>query len=87
MSTVTEITIEIYADTRRTGRCRSCRASLQWAIVVESGKKLPFDADRFAVISTRREDETNRLIERADRRTNHWATCPGAHLFKEKGKG
>lgn len=77
-----ELTIEIYADTRRAGRCRSCRAALQWATVVESGKTLPFNADTFAVMSTRREDETHRLIERADRRTTHWATCPGSKLFK-----
>lgn len=86
LAMATEITIELYADTRAPGRCRSCKAALQWATVVESGKKLPFDADRFAVISTRR-DEAGRLIERADRRTNHWATCPGATLFKGKGKG
>jgi len=83
METAVEITIELYADTRRSGRCKSCRAPLQWATVVESGKKLPFDSDRFAVISTRREDDTGRLIERADRRTTHWATCPGAALFKK----
>lgn len=85
MDTAVEITIEIYGDTRRAGRCKSCRAPLQWATVVDSGKQLPFDAERFTVISTRREDETNRLVERADRRTTHWATCPGAKLWKGKG--
>jgi len=77
-----EVTIEIYADTRQTGQCRACHATLQWAVVVKSGARLPFTNDTFAVLSKRIEEETGRIVERADRRTNHWATCPGRDLFR-----
>lgn len=85
MPTPHEITIELYADTRGTGRCKSCHATLQWAVVVDSGARMPFDDARFTVISTRK-DEDGRLVERADRSTNHWATCPGAPLFKKTAR-
>jgi hypothetical protein len=82
MDKAREITIEIFADTRQPGRCKSCKAPLVWAVAVESGVQLPFDAGIFAVISSRRDDDSGRVIERADRRTTHWATCPGRALFK-----
>jgi hypothetical protein len=78
-----ELTIEVYADTRRRGQCKGCLAPLWWATVVASGASLPFnDLPLFEVISTRTED--GRVIERVYRSLNHWATCPGRDLFTKR---
>jgi len=79
-----EETIEIWADTRHTGKCRGCIATIQWAQVVASGADLPFNDDGFVVVSTRTEGD--RLVERVYRANNHWATCPGRDLFTKSSR-
>jgi hypothetical protein len=74
-------TIEVWADTRGRGRCRACGARIEWAEIVKSAKKMPFDADLVA-LRTRHHAQTHRLIEEVDLATNHWATCPRAADFR-----
>lgn len=80
-------TIEIYADTRGTGRCRheACGAVITWAQVVKSGRRMCFDGEPVA-LRTRHDPQTRRLIEEVDLAENHWATCPGADTFKRRGE-
>jgi hypothetical protein len=73
-------TIFVYSDTRGTAKCRGCGASITWAQVVKSGKRMCFDGDPVALRT--RHDDSRRLIEELDLDTNHWATCPDAKTFK-----
>jgi hypothetical protein len=75
--------LEIYADTRGKGRCRSCGAAIEWAEVVASGRKMPFDAE-IVPVSCRREPETHRLIEVVDLTVSpsHFASCPDAARWR-----
>jgi hypothetical protein len=75
--------IEIWADTRGRARCRGCRAPIEWAEIVVTGKKMCFDGEIVA-LSTRHDHATRRLIESVDLSTNHWATCPDAKSFKRR---
>lgn len=76
-------TIEIYADTRGKSQCRSCSARIEWAEVVASGKRMPFDDEIVAVSS--RLDTAHRLIETVDLEvtTSHFATCPDAQKWRK----
>jgi hypothetical protein len=76
-------TIEIYADTRGPGKCRGCRAPIEWAEIVASGKKMCFDG-QIVALETRHDPATHRLIEKVDLATNHWATCPDRDAFRRK---
>lgn len=73
--------IEVFADTRGQAICRGCGAPIEWAEIVKSGKKMCFDGQILA-LTTRHDPATQRLIERVDQATNHWATCPKAKDFK-----
>jgi hypothetical protein len=73
--------IEIWADTRGKATCRGCRAPIEWAEVVKSGKRMPFDGEIVA-LQTRHDLATHRLIEAVDLSTNHWGTCPQAKSFR-----
>ena len=74
-------TIEIYSDTRGKATCRGCGAPIEWATIVGSLKKMPFDGEIVA-LSIRYEDATRRLVEVVALDTNHWATCSQAGSFK-----
>lgn len=76
-------TIEIYADTRGRARCSGCKASIEWAEIVASGRKMCFDGEIVA-LSTRQDTGSRRLIEAVDLSTNHWATCPKRDQFRRK---
>jgi hypothetical protein len=67
---------EIFADTRGPGKCRSCEAAIEWAEIVRSGKRMPFNAPIVALRT--RHDDAGRLVEEVDLATSHFGTCPDA---------
>jgi hypothetical protein len=76
-------TIDIFADTRGVARCRSgsCRARIEWAEIVATGKKMCFDDVQVLHVH---EDGTGRLIQTVALAKNHWATCPDRERFTRK---
>ena len=76
--------LEIYADTRGTGVCRSCGAPVEWAEMVKSGKKNPFNPPIVAVAT--KHDSDMRLIEVIDSSvtTSHFSTCPDRDKWRRK---
>lgn len=78
-------TIQIFADTRGRARCTaaSCRADIEWATIVGSGKKMCFQAPIVA-LSTHHDPGTRRLVEVVELATNHWANCPAKDQFRSK---
>lgn len=81
MPQVATKTIQIWADTKGKARCRGCHAPIEWATVVASGRKMPFDG-QIVALSTHHDPETRRLVEVVDLSTNHWATCSERKQFK-----
>jgi hypothetical protein len=78
-------TIQIFADTRGRATCRGCRAPIEWAEVVASGKKMCFNG-QIVALSTHHDPETRRLVEVVDLATNHWAACPARDQFRRKAR-
>lgn len=76
-------TIDIWADTRGRGVCRGCGKAMEWAEVVASGKKMPFDAPIVA-LTTLHDPTTHRVIEGVDLSTNHWGSCPAREQFRRR---
>lgn len=74
-------TIEIFARSRGRAACRGCRATIEWAEIVATGRRMCFD--EVVVLSTH-EDLAGRAVEVVDLTKNHWATCPAASQFKRK---
>lgn len=69
--------IEIWRDSKGAGTCRSCHAEIEWAEVVKSGRRMPFDG-RIVAVLTKRDPATGRQIEVVDTAvtTSHFASCP-----------
>ncbi len=61
-------------------KCRACKAEIMF-IEMASGKKMPVDAKPLIVVQVK--DGIGKVIEAY---YPHWATCPGAHAFRKKGK-
>lgn len=80
-------TIQIFADSRGRGTCTAttCRATIEWAEVVASGKKMCFNTP-IAVLSAHVDPTSRRRVEVVDLATNHWGSCPAAGQFKRKAK-
>jgi hypothetical protein len=76
-------TIQIFADTRGLSTCKGCRARIEWAEIVGSGKRMCFD-HQIVALSTHHDPATRRLVEVVDLSTNHWASCDQAAQFKRK---
>jgi hypothetical protein len=78
-------TIEIYQASRGRTTCRgaSCGAPIEWAEVVNSGKRLCFDAPITPLRTF--PDERGRLVDVVDLSRSHWATCPDTKSFRRKG--
>lgn len=68
-------TIEVFADTRGAAQCRSCNDAIEWAEIVKSGKRMPFNAP---IVALRTRHQDGRLVEEVDLTTSHFATCPDA---------
>ena len=80
--------LAIYADSRGPGRCRSCGAAIEWAEVVASGRRMPFDG-RLAPVESRQHPENGRVVEIVDldATTSHFATCPDAARWRRRETG
>lgn len=80
-------TIQIYADTRGLADCKAttCRARIEWAEIVASGKRMCFNAP-IAVLSEHTDPVSRRRVQVVDLATNHWAACPAREQFARKGR-
>ncbi len=69
--------IRIWVDTKGESVCKSCGGHIEWAEVVASGKKAPFDAPIVTVL-TETDPESGRQIETVDTSVtkSHFASCP-----------
>ncbi len=67
-------TVEIYADTRRVGRCRNCDEPILWAQVVASGRWMPFNGREPVALRTRH-DRSRRQVEALDLADCHFKSC------------
>jgi hypothetical protein len=74
---------EIFADTRGPGKCRSCEAAIEWAEIVRTGKRMPFNAP---IVALRTRHEGGRLVEEVDLATSHFATCPESKHWSKRGR-
>jgi len=82
--------IEIYADTRRPGVCRSCSAPIEWATVVKSGRAMPFNPPIDPVRIQPPLYGAEREVQVVDSTitSSHFATCPDAADWRRRtGKG
>lgn len=68
--------------------CRSCGAPIEWAEMVKSGKRMPFDAKApgIVAVSTKHDPETHRLIDVVDSTVSvsHFSTCEQADKWRRK---
>ena len=72
--------IDIFQDSKGPGRCRTCGAGIEWAEIVKSGKRMPFDAP---IVVVRTQGDVlggGRVIETVDTTItrSHFETCPDA---------
>lgn len=70
--------MKIYQDSKGRGTCRSCGAAIEWAELVTSGRRHPFDAPIVAVRTQGSILENGRVIEDVDTAVSstHFASCP-----------
>jgi len=71
----------VYQDSRRPGRCRSCGARIEWAIVAASHREIPLDAGG-AVLCSQHSLIDGRIVDLVD--STHFATCPDAKAWRRK---
>lgn len=79
--------VQIYADSKGGGTCRSCGADVEWAETVKNKKRMPFNPPIVAVRSQGSILEGNgRVIEDVDTTvtTSHFATCPDAKDWRRR---
>jgi hypothetical protein len=76
--------IDVWHASRGPGACRSCGARIEWATVVASGKKMPFDAPVHVVSAYERDGKVIDTIDPA-KSPSHFATCPDAHKWRKRG--
>lgn len=77
--------IDIYADSKGSGVCRSCGAKLTWAETVR-GRKMPFEGE---IVVLRTQGDIlggGRVVESVDTEISptHWERCPNASEFRRK---
>ena len=77
--------LAIYQDSKGKGTCRSCGAPIEWAELVSSGKRMPFDGKIVAVRSQANVLD-DRVIEFVDTSVSptHWSSCPQAKAWSRK---
>jgi len=80
---MTTKTIAIWADTRGRGICRGCGAAIEWAEIVASGKRMPFDVP-IVEVSGHVDLDTGRDVHVVDLERNHWASCSKREQFKRR---
>ena len=66
-------TIEIFRESRGRANCKGCKAAIEWATIVATGRRMCFNSIR--VLETRLERiPPFRVIQTVDLTLNHWAT-------------
>ncbi len=78
--------LQIYADSRGAGTCRSCGAAIEWAELT-SGKRMPFNPPIVAVRTQGSILEGDgRVVEHVDSKvsTSHFSTCPDAAEWRRR---
>jgi hypothetical protein len=78
--------LDIYQDSRGPGNCRSCGARVEWAELVKSGKRMPFDAP---IVTVRTQGDIlggGRVVETVDTgvTASHFETCPDAPDWRRR---
>jgi hypothetical protein len=77
------MTITVYEDSRGSGNCRGCNASVIWVEAV-SGKRMPLNPP-WRPIQTGRTANGRRLVDIDTTVTMiHFATCPHADYFRHR---
>jgi hypothetical protein len=78
------VTIRVWADTEERSVCRegSCRKRLLWAEVVESGRRMCFEAA--AVVLRVETDLLDRRIHVYDLADSHWGSCTNPDRFRKR---
>jgi hypothetical protein len=74
--------IQIYADTKAEGRCKSCDAPIVWAQLT-TGSRMPFD---FPLIPQSGHRSGTRMVDVIDLAVSpsHFATCPDAKRWRRR---
>jgi hypothetical protein len=77
--------IEIFADSKGPGRCRSCGAAITWA-ETRRGKRMPFDGEIVPLRTQGSVLEGDRVIEVVDTDVtpSHFQTCPDAKQWRKR---
>jgi len=73
----------VWSGSRQRGQCRSCRATIEWATLADSEKKIPLDVP--VVVKSTTQANDGRLIDHVEPLT-HFGTCPDAQQWRRKGK-
>ena len=75
------VEIKVWADSRRSGACRSCKAPVTWVTTI-AGKWMPFDGEPVA-LRTLHDPATRDLVEVLSADDTHWRTCPQAEAWRK----
>jgi len=80
------MTLEIFADSRGPDVCRSCGATIEWAEVVTSGARMPFEGGIVVRAVQPSLIDGGRTIETVDTDDSpvHWMTCPHADTWRRR---
>lgn len=67
--------IEIWQDSKRKSRCRSCGGDVEWAVSAKTGRSMPFDGE---IVSVRSQGSmlTDRVRELIDTSVSPIHECP-----------
>jgi len=76
--------LRVWAVSRRPGECRSCHRPITWAVLVDSGKSIPFDGEVRPTATIVVEDDRAVDIINADLYPVHFSTCPHAASWRRK---
>ena len=78
--------LKIYKDSRGYGNCRSCGQEIEWAELVASGRKMPFDGPIVAVQTEGDATKGERIVEHVDSTVtkSHFASCIDAGEWRKK---
>jgi hypothetical protein len=74
----------IETGTRRVGTCRSCGASIEWAVVRPSGKAMPFNRPIVLLPALHMDDALGTARVDPEQTTSHFATCPQAAQWRRQ---
>jgi hypothetical protein len=75
--------IVVLADSRQSGTCRSCGAPIEWAIVLGTSRRMPFDPP-IVLCPSDAWDTVAPAVLRIDmtQTRTHFVTCPHADQWR-----